>query len=104
MKADHRAMQLSRLHDKAAESRQRVIESQLSLAFTLCAIAETEIRYDRPDQAMKILQKLASHTETLRIHLVEPNHLPKSAISDLCKQLTKLKERTKEVESRLHPR
>jgi hypothetical protein len=90
--------EITRLHEQALESRRRVVESQLSLAFTLCTIAETEMRYSRPDQAIKLVNKIRHHAETIRIHLDEPNHLPKASIHDLRDQLTKLKTRTEEIQ------
>lgn len=93
--------EMARLHKTAAESRLRVIESQLALAFTLCAIAETEIRYSRPDEAIKVVNKVRHHTETIRTHVDEPNHLPSAAISGLHRQLTQLEKRTEEIELRL---
>ena len=78
-----------------------MIESQLALAFTVCAIAETEIRYSRPDEAIKVLNKVRHHAGTIRIHVDEPNHLPSTAISDLHRQLTQLEKRREEIEWRL---
>jgi hypothetical protein len=98
------AAELARLRTTAAESRLRAAECQLALVFTLCAIAETEIRYGRPDEAMKVVKKVRHHAETIRIHLDEPNHRPSTAISDLRLQLTQLKERTNEIELRLASR
>ncbi len=96
---DQYATEIARLHRMAAESRLRAVESQLALAFTLCAIAETEIRYSRPDEAIKVVNKLRHHAETIRFHIDEPNHLPSIAIPDLRQQLTKLQKRTEEIES-----
>lgn len=101
---EHYATEIAHLHKTAAESRRRVVESQLALAFTLCAVAETEIRYSRPDQAIKVIKKVRHHAETIRFHLDEPNHLPKNGISDLRKQLGQLRKRTDEIESRLRQR
>jgi hypothetical protein len=102
MAHDHQyASEIARLQRTAAESRLRAVESQLSLAFTLCAIAETEIRYSRPDEAIKVVNKVRHHAETISYHLDEPNHLPSAAISDLRKRLTQLNDRTDEIESHL---
>lgn len=95
------SIQITRLHEEAAESRLRVVESQLSIAFTLCAIAETQMKYSRLDEATQLLKRLQHHAKTIRLHLDEPDHLPKAAVPDLRKQLTKLEERTEDIESRL---
>src|SRR5215470_15378772 len=94
------ATEIARLHTIAAESRLRAVESQLALAFTLCAIAETEIRYNRPDEAIKVISKVRHHAETISFHVDEPDHLPTTAISGLRKQLAQLEKRTEEIESR----
>lgn len=88
----------------AAESRLKAVESQLALGFTLCAIAETEIQYSRRDEAIKVVNKVRHHAETIGFHIDEPDHLPPAVISGLQKQLAQLKERTKEIESRLRQR
>jgi hypothetical protein len=98
------AIERARLHERAAEIRLRVVASQFSLAFTLCEIAETEIKYGRPDEAISVINKLQRHAVTIRVHLDEPNHFPKNAISDVREQLIKLKERTQEIESHLRQR
>jgi len=96
--------EITRLHEQALESRRRVVESQLSLAFTLCTIAETEIRYSRSDQAIKLVNKIRHHAETIRFHLDEPNHLPTASIHDLRDQLTKLNTRTEKIQLGIGPR
>ena len=95
------ATETQHLHATAAECRLRTVESQVSLGFTLCTLAETEIHYDRPDEAIKLLCKLRHHAGTIRNHLDEPNYLPRTAISDLRRQLTQLEKRIEAVESRL---
>lgn len=101
---NHYAAEIARLHRTAAESRLRAVESQLALAFTLCAIAETEIRYSRPEEAIKVVNKVRHHAEKIGFHIDEPSHLPSTAVPDLRKQLTQLKKRTEEIESSLRQR
>ena len=96
---NHYAAEIERLHRTAAETRLRAVESQLALAFTLCKIAETEIRYDRPDEAIKVLNKVRNHAETISFHIDERDHLPSTAIPNLRKQLTQLTKRIEEIES-----
>jgi TolA-binding protein len=91
--------EIARLRTAAAESRLRAVESQLSLALTLCAIAETEIRYSRLDEAIKVVNKVRHHAETIRLHLDEPNHVPRAAISELRKQLKQVNERIEKIEA-----
>jgi len=93
-----------RLRDDAAELRVRAVDSQLSAVLTLCGIAESKIRYGQPDEAVKLLQKLQHHAETIRFHIHEPNHLPSSAISDRQERLMHLEKRIQAVKSRLRQR
>ena len=95
MDDNHYAAEIERMHRTAAETRLRAVESQLALAFTLCTIAETEIRYDRPDVAIKVRH----HAETISFHIDERDHLPSTAILALRKQLTQLTKRIEEIES-----
>lgn len=97
----HHAPEIARLREKAAECRLKAIECQLALGFTLCEIAETEIRYQRPDEAMNVVNRLLHHAETLSFHVNEPNHVPRAAISSLREQLLRLKARTEEIDSHL---
>ncbi len=96
--------EMARLHGTAAEYRLKSVESQISAAFTLCALAETAIRCGRPDEAIKALEKVRYHAETISFHIDEPNHLPCTAISDLREQVTQLKKCTEEIDSRLRER
>ena len=98
------ATEIASLHRMAGESRLQAIESQLSLAVTLCAIAETEIRYTRLDEAIKVLNKVRHHAETISIHVGEPDHVPWAAIPNLRKQLVQLKKRIDEIELRVRQR
>lgn len=93
--------EIARLHKTAAECRLKSVESQLSAAFTLCELAKTLTRYYEPNEAIKVLDKVRYHAETISFHIDEPNHLPRTAISDLREQVMLLKKRTEEIESRL---
>ena len=98
------ATKIASLHRQAGEFRLKGIETQLSLAVTLCAIAETEIRYTRLDEAIKVLNKVRHHAETISIHIDEPDHVPRAAIPNLRKQLVQLKKRIDEIELRVRQR
>jgi isopenicillin N synthase-like dioxygenase len=67
-------------------------------------MAETEIRYSRFDEAIKMVNKVRHHAETISFHIEEPNHLPSAAIADLRKRMAQLRKRTEEIGSQLHPR
>ena len=96
--------EVARRQKTAAEYRLMSIQSQLSAAFTLCACAETAVRCGRPDAAIKVLDKVRYHAETISFHIDEPNHLPRTAISNLREQVTQLKKCTEEIDSRLRQR
>ena len=91
--------ELDQVRKVAAEYRCRSVESQLSLAFTLCELVETLIRYNQPDEAIKLINKVQYHVEIISFHIDEPNHLPGAAISDLRERVTQLRNRTEEIES-----
>jgi hypothetical protein len=95
------ATEVAGLPKTPAEFRLRAIESQLSLGLTLCKIAETQLRYSRRDEAIKVVNKIRHHAETIRFHIEEPNHLPKIAVPEIRKRLEQLDKRTDEIESPL---
>ena len=101
---DQYVAEIARLRAMAAETRLRAVESQLSLGITFCAIAETELRFGRLDEATKMVTKLRHHAEIIRLHIDEPGHLPTIAIPTLNGQLTELKNRTDKIESLLRQR
>ena len=80
-----------RLRALASQIRARVIESKLSLALTLCALAETEIRYyDQPENAQGLVQKIRETTESVRLHLALLSHVPQSSVAELRRHLARL--------------
>jgi len=95
------ATEIGRLRTKAAECRLTVVESQLSLALTLCTLAHAEINYNRRDEALKLVNKLHYHSGIIRVHINEPDHLPRIGISEARKQLATLEQGIEEIESRL---
>jgi hypothetical protein len=99
---NHYARETVRLRKIAVESRLKAIKSQLSALFTLCGVAETAIKFGQPDEAIKLVNKIARHAETIRAHLDEPNHVPRNAKSDLRKQLAEIKKRVEKVGLCLH--
>ncbi len=98
---NHYESEMSRLHIAAAQARLRVIESQLSLGLTLCAVAETEILYGRIGEARRVTEKVRRAVDSARYHIDEPNHVPASSTADLRDQLAKLKKRLAAVESKI---
>ena len=105
MAEDNRyATEIATLHRQAGEFRLKAIETQLSLAGTFCAIAEAELQHARPDEAIKVLNKVRHHAETISIHIHEPDHVPRAAIPNLRKQLVQLKKRMDEIELRVRQR
>ena len=96
--------EIERLHQTAAETRLRSVESQIALAFTLCAIAETEIRYGWLEEAIRVIKRVRLHTKTIAFHVNERGHLPSVAVPVLRNRLALLKKRTGEIESSLRKR
>ena len=87
----------ARLKAIAAQCRMRAIESQLALGMTLCAVAETEMRWGRLERVDEILDKLRKSGERIHLHLSEPGHVPQGSTTDLRKQLKQLEERVIEI-------
>ena len=101
---DQYGTEVAHLNARAAACRLGAVDSQLSLGFTLCAIAETKIAYALYNEARKLVNKVRRHVETIRIRIDAPNHFPTIAIADLRQQLTQLEKRTEKIESRLRQR
>ena len=95
------ATKTAHLREEAAEVRVRSVESQLSLASTLCATAEIEIRADEHDAGRKLVRKLRRHAKTISVHLNEPGRLPRTAVPDLRKRLTQLEKRIEKIAANL---
>ena len=94
---NQRTRETERLQAIAAQSRLQAIQSQLALGFTLCTLAETQIRIGQFAEARRIVDKVEQSAETIRFHIDEPNHVPKDSIEDLHKHLTQLEIRVGQI-------
>lgn len=83
----------------AAEYRLKLVETELSMASTLCRLAQTLARYNPPDEAIKVLHKVRDHVEVISFHIDVPHHLPPPAISALRGRVVELNKRIEEIES-----
>jgi hypothetical protein len=88
-------------HEKAANIRLKAIETQLSLGFTLCATAETDMLAGNLESARKLLRKLQHHAKTISFHIDEPGHVPETAVRRLRNQMTELETRKEKVDALL---
>ena len=90
-----------RLREMSAQTRVQLIHSELSLGFTLCTTAETELLYGQFDQARRTAQMVRPAAYSLRRRLAEPNHVPRSLVHEIRRRLTQLEGRILRLESRL---
>jgi hypothetical protein len=93
--------QFRRLRVEAAETRSRAVRSQISFAFTLCALAETELGYRHRDEASKLMRKVRHIADTVCRHLEEPNHVPPNRAGKVRDELGQLESRILAIEARL---
>lgn len=93
----------ARRHENAARIRLEAVETQLSMAFTLCETAETEIRVGDRAVARKLIGQLHHHAKTISFHIDEPHHLPEVARPGLHEKMTQLEKRIEGVDSSLRP-
>ncbi len=92
----------NRIRAIAAQTRSLAIESQLAIALTLCATAESQIHLGQIDEARTVIQNLLHKAELIGCHLDEPCHVPAVSLPDLRERLAKLKDRIRDVEKQLH--
>jgi len=99
-KSDQRDPETARLHANAKTARLQAIQSQLALGSTLCELAETEIRLGEVAIAQRVVGKVRHSAETIRFHLDEPEHVPKTNV-DLRGDLSQLENRLNRLEAQL---
>ena len=101
MKPEDTTDESKRLRVKAAESRYLAVRSQLSLAFTFCRMAETELRFGRIAEVHKLIQKIRHVADTVRLHIGEPKHVPREHVLKLYDELVELDSRLLQLEQRV---
>ena len=85
----------------AAETHLRTIQSQLALAFTFCALADTELLYEEIGEAQKLLGKVRHTIERIRQHVDKAEHAPEHFVADVRNALAQLEKQIGGIESRL---
>jgi hypothetical protein len=91
-----------RLQVEAAEIRLKSIQSQLALAFTLCAMTETELGYGRIAQAHALVEKVRHIARTVRFHLDEPNHVSSDQVDEPRRHVERLESQIRVLETLLN--
>jgi hypothetical protein len=89
-----------RLKVVSGQTRLHAIQSQLTLAFSFCAMAETELSYKNSQQALELIQKARHIAETVTRHLAEPNHVPQDQVVIVYGELERLETRISDIEVR----
>ncbi len=86
----------------AVQSRLQAIESRLSLAFTLCNVAETHIRYKHRAEARKIFENIRHVADSISAHIDEEHHIPAATVPGLRSRLAQLTTKANDIEEQLH--
>jgi hypothetical protein len=68
-------------------TRSEAFAVKISLAFTLCKIAEDELRVGHVAQAHKVLRTVRETAEFLRFHIDIPRHLSPDRVQELRNRL-----------------
>lgn len=87
----------------AAQLRLDLIQSRLSLAATLCALAETAIGYQEVGRADSLVEKLWSTADMLGLRLAAANYLPAHWVPAVRGQVSQLKARLLDLEAQVVP-
>ncbi len=98
--SEHKA-EIARQRVTAAQSRLRAIETQLSLAFTLCDVAETNVRYKERAAARKVLEKIRHMADSISAHVGEEHHVPAATVPQLRSRLAQITRQANDIEEQL---
>ncbi len=99
--SEHKA-DIARQRATAAQTRLGAIETQLSLAFTSCGVAETDIRHEQRAQAREVLEKIRHTADTISAHVGKEHHVPAATVPQLRSRLAQLTRRANDIEEQLH--
>lgn len=84
--------QNGRFLQQSVETRLRVVQEEISLAFTLCNTVELEIRYGHLDRAKYLLHKLHVAVDEITAHVNDPAHVPDKRVrQEFNKQMIQLR-------------
>jgi hypothetical protein len=94
-------VRIEKLRRLATQTRVQVLRSELSLAVTFCALAETELAYQQLDVAVNVLWKAQRTATSVRSHIDDLYSLSVIAIEVLVEQLLQLEARIVEVQEQV---
>jgi hypothetical protein len=89
-----------RIKALAAQGRVQAIRSQIALGVTFCRVAESQLQFQRFDDANEVMMKLKKLTATVDRHLREPGHVPAHDSRVLFAELMELENRIHAVRVR----
>jgi hypothetical protein len=98
--SDDPVSQHERLKVVSAQTRLQSVQSQLALAFSFCAMAETELSYKNTHETQELIQKARRIAEVVTYHVAEPNHVPENQAGMLRNELERLESRISDIETR----
>jgi hypothetical protein len=87
------------VRQSAANTRLQSVRAQLSLAFTFCSLAETELDYHQLREALKLIKLVQRICRLATHHLDELHHVPARRMEEVRSQLVQLKKRLLAVEA-----
>ena len=86
---------------KAARLRLEAMQAQLMAASTYCSTAENAIGMGRVENGRTAIAKARHTAETVRVHILEPNHVAADFVAEIRQRLTELDRRISTIEARL---
>lgn len=89
--------------DKSQLERAEKLRARIMAAHAICAIAESDARAAKPDQARQSFLQIDQAIDEVSGRLLEPGHLSSSSALELRDLLTELQGRTRKIQSLLKP-
>jgi hypothetical protein len=90
-----------RVRVAAAEMRLQAIHCQLSVCFTFCSMAETEVNLGQAVVARELILKVRHAAQTVQRHLDEPAHVPANRLEEARDRLAQLESLVCSIEAQL---
>jgi hypothetical protein len=88
-----------KLRESTRVSRLRLVESRLSLAFTMCQTAESDLSYGGVTQARKLIHVVQRTGRLIREHL-DQEQVPSDRIAKVGKRLLQLEKQLLAIQAR----
>jgi hypothetical protein len=93
-----RSAETERLKTIAQQTRLKTIQTELTLAFTWCSVARTEVEMGECDRFQTSLQRIKYAAESLRRRIADPAHVKPALTPELKIELERLYRKIKDLE------